>query len=71
MDAGESAISAIMSVEYVRAETTTTRYYARDTPGLMATASRVSSNGASRFTAMDSRQASLVCCRIGRSTWPG
>ena len=34
MTAAEAAISALMSVEFVRPETTTKRYYARETPGL-------------------------------------
>ena len=34
LDAAESAISAVMSVEYVRPETKTQRFYARETPGL-------------------------------------
>jgi hypothetical protein len=35
MNAAESAISAVMSVEFVRPETTTKRYYARETQGLL------------------------------------
>jgi hypothetical protein len=35
MSAAESAISAILSVEFVRPETTTKRYYARETQGLL------------------------------------
>ena len=34
MNAAETAISAVMAVEFVRPETTTKRYYARETPGL-------------------------------------
>jgi hypothetical protein len=34
MHAAESAISAVMAVEFVRPETTTQRFYARETPGL-------------------------------------
>ena len=34
MNAAENAISAVMAVEFVRPETTKTRYYARETPGL-------------------------------------
>jgi hypothetical protein len=34
MNAAETAISAIMAVEFVRPETTTKRYYARETPSL-------------------------------------
>jgi hypothetical protein len=34
MNAAESAIGAVLAVEFVRPETTTKRYYARETPGL-------------------------------------
>ena len=34
MEAAETAISAVMAVEFVRPETTTKRYYARETPNL-------------------------------------